>query len=615
LMHLKLVPARTWVLVATMLAIALCVQMVAAQSSANFKISPATKLQNALFGTAAMSGWLGGDHVSSFRLSDGQYVWSFGDSLSNLTDHAIKIGPEATEGATCNFFPARNCAMPTNTFALWYSSSAELRFHTKFDARTGRPTSIVWPPDWGGSGEKPKVPACDSCSLWVPPTVLGQREASCVASGGQGVLLDKGSCCATISSGCPGYCCHDELYFSSMTGVSSKTGDHLLFLARMSKFSEHMPDQGQTFGTFAISVNNPRSAKSPADWRYRSSAMPGTTVWPWSQGKPPPQFFSAVSHAHAESQPDLLYLLGAMGPYRILARANMTSLLNFDWSRVEFWSDGLFWKPYGTIPLENGSIPSLAPLWKFHSAEATLHYDARINKWLVPEVSDKVIVFRVASVITGPYQMLVVGRVPADVVGSDLGHWDVDSVKNHPELASEECHWVLSMVFHWKPTYMLPPVPGVHHFPRLLCVKADQLHAMGKGLTSLESQGVAACSGDIVKRVQSNVVCRDDDGCHSCHARAAFIASSEGKELEEAYDNVAERYPQGCGQLAQCKAEVVRSLSLGQAWDAQEIAFDQGVQEPSGSGEASPHWFLAPGLMVFALVPIGLVLAVTRCRR
>mmetsp|Transcript_72269 Transcript_72269/g.139754 ORF Transcript_72269/g.139754 Transcript_72269/m.139754 type:complete len:597 (-) Transcript_72269:112-1902(-) len=590
----------------------LCLQVLAAQSSVNFTTSAATKLQNALFGTAAMSGWLGGDHVSSFRINDGRYVWTFGDSLSNLTDDAIKVGPEATEGATCNFFPARSCAMPTNTFAVWQSSSAGLRFNTKFDARTGRPTSIVWPPDWGGSGQKPKVPSCDSCSLWVPPTILGQKDASCVANGGQGVLLDKGSCCATKSSGCPGYCCHDELYFSEMTGTANSNGDRLLLLARLSKFSNVMPDKGKTFGTFAISVSNTRSSNSPADWDYRSSSMPGTTVWPWSQGHPPPQFFTAVSHAHAQSQPDLLYLLGTMGPYRVLARANMTNLLNFDWSRVEFWSKGLFWKPYGKEPLENGSIPSLAPLWKFHSSEASLHYDARISKWLVPEVSDKVIVFRVASVITGPYRMMLVGRVPEDVVGSDLSHWDVNSVKNHPELASEECHWVLSMVFHWKPTYMMPPVPGVHHFPRLLCVKADELHAMGKGVSTLEQRGASVCTGDFVKRVQSNVVCSDGDGCHSCHARAAFIATRKGKSLEEAYDNVAERYPQGCGQLAQCKAEVVRSLAAGQAWGMQDTVVDK---EPSGTGEASAHWLLVPGLVIFALIPIALVLASTRWRR
>merc|ERR1712061_828234 len=57
------------------------------------------------------------------------------------------------------------------------------------------------------------------------------------------------------------------------------------------------------------------------------------------------------------------------------------------------------------------------------------------------------------------------------MVHSDLREWHVKSVRSHPELVSNSCQWVLSMVFYWVPTDAKPPSPGLHYFPRLVCIK------------------------------------------------------------------------------------------------------------------------------------------------
>jgi len=577
-----------------------------------FTVESAMELQQMLFGCSVEEGWLGGDHVASFHLQGGRYVWLFGDSFTNRTAKGVK--PEGDALAQCNYFPSRNCAMPTNTMATWDNSSSSrsrsLKFHVRFDNRTGRPTSMLWPPDWAGLGRTPKVPTCRSCSLWAPPSVLHRSPEQCA----RGLAMDKGGCCSTVGKGCAGYCCHDELYFSTMAGIANQKGDKAFLLARMGKASKVMPQHGDTFGTYGVSIGNVR--KAPEDWTYESARMPGTHVWPWSHWNETMQFFSAISRAYATEKNDLVYLLGNIGRSRVLARADLNELLDLKWEAVEFWTEDLVWQPYrhsalAKNPEKAKGGPKLARLWEFDSPEASLHFDKRIDKWLVPEVRarERDIIFRMASAITGPYQRLVVGSVPADIVQSDLEDWDVRSVKNHPELASEQCLWVLSMVFHWKSEVSPPPLPGLFNFPRLLCVTGS-LDELDKNFTSEPPSD--GCALEDVTNALGNRACGLNSGCHSCQARAEFLAREEGQTLAAAYRIIAAQFREQCGVMARCAQKAAEAASFLQAWDAALPGAD--------SRAARWRWRLGagllalPGLLAMAL-PVSLGLTVLRRHR
>mmetsp|Transcript_29071 Transcript_29071/g.67622 ORF Transcript_29071/g.67622 Transcript_29071/m.67622 type:complete len:639 (+) Transcript_29071:52-1968(+) len=560
-------------------------------TASDFHIQAASELQEVLFGSSARNGWLGGHHVSSFPTSKGGHVWMFGDSFMNVTTKKAK--PEGDELAQCNYFPSRNCAMPTNSFATRSRLGGPLMFHPTFDSRSGRPTSALWPPGWGSIGNVTKTPSCKGCSLWASPTLLSRSPEQCAAAA-QGLEMDKGGCCSTVAAPCPGYCCHNELYFSGMAGMAHERRDEILVMARMSKGSKLMPRDGQTFGTYAVVISN--AGAPPQEWTYSSHRMPDTHVWPWSDWDKTKQFFSAICAAEEPTQPNLVYLLGFMGHHRVLARANLTDLLNFTWSNVQFWGPQQTWCPYE----KHETIPKLAALWELESEEVSLHYDKRIGKWVVPEVrsSDKVVLFRLSSSITGPYRTLILGRVPNDAVLSELVHWDVGSVKNHPELASGNCLWVLSIVFYWKSQVTPPPQPGLHHFPRLLCVTGSLYHVRHSASKDPDDKATlpVKCTADVLQRIAGNLACDPSSGCHSCRARASHLQHSKSISLAESYRLVAVEFAEVCSAFSQCP----RKVAALQRWDAVAGGKANAVQL---TGQ------LAPVLVVWSmlLVPAALI--------
>mmetsp|Transcript_138822 Transcript_138822/g.431864 ORF Transcript_138822/g.431864 Transcript_138822/m.431864 type:complete len:561 (+) Transcript_138822:105-1787(+) len=520
--------------------------------------------------------------------------------------------PAAPEGdalAECNYFPSRSCALTTNSFATWDASAPRLAFHTSVDERTGQATSTLWPPGWGSSGRTPKVPSCTSCSLWRPPTVLHRSPEDCDEAGpggGGGVRMDQGGCCSSPSGVCPGYCCNAELYFGTMVGVASDTGDRLFLAAQMGKASEVMPHQGRTFGTYGVSVRTAGASTLPEDWTYESDRMPGTRVWPWSNWNESTQFFSAMSRARASSQFDLVYLLGFMGRWRVLARANLTDLLDFRWRHVEFLADGHVWQPY-----TNSAIPALALLWEYHSSETSLHYDERVHKWIVPEVRarDKTVVFRVAPAIAGPYEEVVVGPVPMDALQSDPENCDVRAVKSHPEFASAGCPWVLSVVLHWRSQDTPPPKPGLHRFPRMLCVRGELSMAAtpGRRVPPAGDAAGAACGPASLRTVVDGMACGMDSGCHSCGSRAKYLVHTEGSTLQAACGTVAAQFPEACGALARCGAEQLRAAVLLEAWAA--------GQGPGATALAAARPVFAPGKLAALVLLAALALAGLAARR
>lgn len=577
-----------------------------------FDLKAAADLQDSMFGSAPSKGWLGGDHVASFQLSGRKYLWVFGNSLTNLSGSGARREGDAM--STCNYFPARTCAMPTNTFALWEAppvtvqdpTPAGLDFHISFDKRSGQATSTLWPPGWGGSGHSPKMPRCTGCSLWQAPTQLFRTNSQCVAAGADGVLKDKGGCCSALDR-CTGYCCHKEFYFKATAGIASLDGEKLLLLSQMGKESRVMPENGETYATYAISVSNAGGGVSPRDWLYKVDRMPDTHVWPWSAKNETHQFFHAIVRARDQAATDIVYILGSMGKYRVLAKADLADLLNLDWEKMLFWAKGGTWKPY-----VGGMMPELQPLWRFSSTEVSLHWDDHLGGWLVPEVDreTRVIMFRVATEITGPYKTHLVGRLPKNVMHSNLSHWDVRAVKSHPELTSARCHWVLSMVLYWQSELTPPPEPGLHYFPRFLCISgggavtattvAPTTPAPAPTTTPapaptttpapaptttrngmiLENpmmdhmpepeEGDVDCSPEYLKRIEDNMACSDmGDGCHSCSKRAEWIVKHNGDTISAAYSIVAADFPHGCGAVLHCKSELAQLATMRlatQAW-------------------------------------------------
>jgi len=575
----------------------------AAKGDWTFALRTAVDLQARLFGSAARQGWLGGDHGASFRLHGKRYLWIFGDTLTNSST-AASSNPEEGESAGCNYFASRRCAMPTNTFATWDGSTSDssLEFHMQYDRRSGEPTSFLWPPGWGGSGRTPKTPACNSCSLWKHPTVLHQTEEQCLASGAKGVQRDKGACCSTVSSACPGYCCHDELYFRPMAGMTNAAGDRVLIMTNMGKESAVMPNQGWSYGTYAVSIRT-GGQQSPRQWEYSSARMPGTQVWPWTNWSTSKQFYSAMAEAREPEQPDLIYLLGMMGRSRILARANLSDVLDFRWERMQFLAAGRHWRYYA----EGTDIPEVESLWSSRPSGVSLHFDPRLGMWLTPEVDSetKIIVFRVSASVTGPYKAWIVGRLPSDIVHSDLNRWDVRSVKNHPELVSSKCLWVLSIIFYWRSSDAPPPSPGLHYFPRLICVTGNYTHH-GKIVTpkplSAEMMtpappAVNPCDPRELKKLEDTLACSDlGDGCHTCRQRAEWIVKHNSRSLREAYGIVAEEFPQGCGGILQCKEHLLANAQ--QAWEAQGVAAAAGERSSLAVASALASLLAAGGLVV-----------------
>jgi len=564
------------------------------------------------------------------RLTDGRYLWMFGDTFTNIT--AKGAASEGNPAAECNYFVSQHCSMPTNTFAVWNGTTPDkdtsaLKFHIQLDPRSGYPTSALWPPGWAGRGRTPKTPACESCSLWQAPTTLEQTEETCMENGGS-VLADKGGCCSTESLHvCRGYCCHSELYFRPISGIASRTDDRVLIMTNMGKHSTVMPNQGRTYATFAVVMTNTSSTPSPTSWEYTADRMPGTHVWPWSLGNETKEFSLALSRAHVPDQPDLVYLLGLQGTSKVLARANLTDLLDYCWDRVQFWSTGEVWKPYTEI-----GMPTLLPIFNSTMPEAvSLEFDKRLSMWLVPEIDtqSKVIKFRVASQITGPYTTIMVGRLPPDVVRSDLAKWHVKSVRSHPELVSGECHWVLSMVFYWASMDEEPPAPGLHYFPRLVCVRGRTSSTVteppaatttGSSPTSAaaeeepaEPARKAGCSAKHLRKIENTLACSDmGDGCHTCRQRAQWIVRHNGRTLEVAYGIVAAEFPQGCGAVLQCKAELARKADGGleEEWEVIPGASDGQLPGPPSSPA-----FLMAGLLAIPIPFLFVLLAMRRNRQ
>jgi hypothetical protein len=578
-------------------------------------------LQKAVFGTAASQGWLGSDRAYSFKLLDRRYVWMFGDTLTNMTDKSAARREERSGTAECNYFASRECAMPTNSFAIWDGSRAaggdtDLQFDMKFDHRSGQPTSTLWPPGWGGAGQAPKRPACDGCGLWRPPTVLRRTEAECAALGAKGVQMDKGGCCFRDDPVCLGYCCHAELYFRPMAGLASLEGDRVLIMASMGRQSNLMPEQGRSYATYAVSMRNTSTVDEPSRWEYLSDRMPDTHVWPWSEPNGTRQFHLGVVRApYKTSRVDLVYLLGLVGDARVLARADLPDLLEFRWERMQFWAtdgDHGAWMTYK----EATKVPKLRPLWTSPPAEDSIYFDEGLQMWMVPEVDSisKILTLRVARAITGPYKRWAVGRLPPDIVTGELAYWDVRSVRSHPELNSTQCRWVFSMTFHWREARTPPPVPGVHFFPRLVCVGGEGEPSKGP----IPEDGAMDCSDEMFKKMEETSACSEvGDGCHTCKERAEWIVRHVRRNLDVAYGIVAAEFPQDCGMVLACKDRLAKMALMVvppapppqpapplQGWDAEAMP---PVAPGSTTGPAAAALLaaLAAGALLATLALLG----------
>lgn len=416
-----------------------------------------------------------------------------------------------------------------------------------------------------------------------------------------------------------------------------------------------MPAHGETYSTYGITVSNAAAAASPADWQYTAARMPDTHVWPWSKLNETKQFFNAIVRAREQQQPDLVYLLGSQGKARILARANLTDLLAFHWGSLQFWAEGRLWLPY-----KASLMPKLLPLWEFRPSEVSLHWDERLGGWLVPEVDreTKVVLFRVGETITGPYRTHLVGSVPKTSLMPNLSHWDALAVKNHPELATKSCQWVLSMVFFWQSTDTPPPAPGLHRFPRFLCVSGASTSGPTNGetpstmtITTVEQTTTTVttvtiapatppvdippapvqqepahnpiigpppggvCTPEYLTAIQDNMACSDmGDGCHTCRKRAEWIQRHNGRTLETAYGIVAADFPQGCGAIMQCKEQLVEQIAgLEKAWDARTLA-SMPVKRLASATPMTPFQGLC-GLLAAVLLTAALVRVTSRNNR
>lgn len=205
-----------------------------------------------------------------------------------------------------------------------------------------------------------------------------------------------------------------------MAGIASKSTGEVLIMADRVQDDLDFPDMGWCRGTYAVSVSNARSGVAPSSWKYSSQRMPGTTDY--CNGPGSLQFFTAIADAGVPSQPDLVYLLGRRNDKSVLARANLSDLLGFNFQGVEFWSLAPMqmdsnlgtWHVYGA----DGQIPPLLAIMQWADTEASLHFDQIFGKWAIPAVNDEGdgLVMRVADDIIGPYDVVELGPLPHDIV-------------------------------------------------------------------------------------------------------------------------------------------------------------------------------------------------------
>jgi hypothetical protein len=388
------------------------------------------------------------------------------------------------------------------------------------------------------------------------------------------VQNSKGGCCSMEFPVCDGYCCKSELYFQPISGITSKLDDRVLILANMGKQSSNMPNLGETFATYVISVDNSTSSGPPASWRYTSERMPGTTVWPWSEMDSTVQLHYSILPARQKEFPDRVYLFGKQGASRVLARADLSDLLDYQWRRVEFLTAPGKWQPYTA----SEDIPDLHPLWKSTgSKEPSLYFDESLELWVSPEMDSrgKNIVARVSTSAEGPYAAWKLGRLPSDVAVPSIDRWDVSSVRMHPELSSDECKWVLSVILHWKDPMLPPPQPGLHAFPRLVCVKAlptlskavKELEELKLQVATTDAAAAGGCTPQKLDEIQNRAACSEDsDGCHTCRERADWIVQNDARTPDVAYSIVAAEFPDDCSDVMLCKDELASLEELQQAW-------------------------------------------------
>merc|ERR1719210_1164421 len=76
------------------------------------------------------------------------------------------------------------------------------------------------------------------------------------------------------------------------------------------------------------------------------------------------------------------------------------------------------------------------------------------------------------------------------------------------------------------------------------------------------------CNATLLRKIESTLACSDmGDGCHTCRQRAQWIVRHNGRTLEGAYGIVAAEFPQGCGAVMQCKAQLAHMTGLEEEWE------------------------------------------------
>merc|ERR1719382_1710963 len=81
------------------------------------------------------------------------------------------------------------------------------------------------------------------------------------------------------------------------------------------------------------------------------------------------------------------------------------------------------------------------------------------------------------------------------------------------------------------------------------------------------------CNATVLRKIESALACSDmGDGCHTCRQRAQWIVRHNGRTLEVAYGIVAAEFPQGCGAVLQCKAQLAHMTGLEEDWEIPRVA-------------------------------------------
>ena len=393
--------------------------------------------------------WMGADCATSFRLDNGtdprlsdgeaRLMWLFGDTFVgafNATTPQRQLSGVSMPHQTLAILPV-NSSDPQPT-------ADDVRFYWAINETTHDPATIFVPTYNGAKTPCVTFPQTENnCELlW---TMEGTRyQDAAVLSAAQIIISDDA-----------------PLGFDVL-------GTALIVL--------HNPDATGTPGDPALDpARGGAGQHATVPWEYDTAVLPWSSadvpytssavVWSVTfdranrNGRKVDAHDAAAVNSYQNSDSDIVYFMGSTQPSFdppsniTLARAPLAELAKLDFNGTEFWAYESGGKGNATwCTNKTGKVrpQDLAPLFTMSSglSEASLRWHSWLKRWYVPAITPEgdslEVFFSHTEDITGPYEPLVVYKLPEP--WGNMTDYYCYAGKAHPELERASNEMILSYV-------------------------------------------------------------------------------------------------------------------------------------------------------------------------